>query len=131
MAVNTLQIGDEDVDFVGKSAASNGFVWFSFESRERWRQWRSYEYYINGKGITQAGRKKSQLLHLTVLEVQEIFEDLVEPGPVNATTNGVYKVWIRKLDAHFRADDNVPYERHTFVTWRHCEENPPTSSWSA
>ena len=33
VAVNTLQIGDEDVDFVGKSAVSNGFVWFSFEIR--------------------------------------------------------------------------------------------------
>ena len=33
VAVNTLQIGDEDGEFVGKSAASNGSVWFSFESR--------------------------------------------------------------------------------------------------
>ena len=33
VAVNTLQIGDKDVNFVGKSAAFNGFVWFSFESR--------------------------------------------------------------------------------------------------
>ena len=82
---------------------------------ERWRQWkRSYEYYIDGKGITQAGRKKSQLLHLAGLEVQDIFEDLVDPGPVNATTDDVYKVCIRKLDAHLRADDNVPYERHMF-----------------
>ena len=49
---------------------------------ERWRQWkRSYEYnYIDGKGITQAERKKSQLLHLAGLEVQDIFEDLVDPG---------------------------------------------------
>ena len=109
VAVNTPQIGDEDVEFVGKSAASNGSV------AERWRQWkRSYEYYIDGKGITQAGRKKSQLLHLAGLEVQDIFEDLVDPGPVNATTDDVYKVCIRKLDAHFRADDNVPYERHMF-----------------
>ena len=46
---------------------------------ERWRQWkRSYEYYIDGKRITQAGRKKSQLLHLAGLEVQDIFEDLVD-----------------------------------------------------
>ena len=33
VAVNTLQIGDEDGEFVGKSVASNGSVWFSFESR--------------------------------------------------------------------------------------------------
>ena len=37
---------------------------------------------------------------------------MVEPGSVNATTDDVYKACIRKLDAHFRADDNVPYERH-------------------
>jgi len=33
VAVNTLQIGDEDGEFVEKSAASNGSVLFSFESR--------------------------------------------------------------------------------------------------
>ena len=90
---------------------------------ERWRQWkRPYEYYIDGKGITQAVRKKPQMLHLSGLEVQDIFEDLVDPGPINATTDDVYKVCIRKLDAYFRADDNGPYERQV---------NPPTSSWSA
>ena len=41
---------------------------------ERWRQWkRSHEHYIEGKGITQAGRRKSQLLHLAGLEVQDIY----------------------------------------------------------
>ena len=60
------------------------------------------------------GGRKSQLLHLAGPEVQDIFEDLVDPGPINATTDDVYKVCIRKLDAHFRADDNVPYERHVF-----------------
>ena len=64
--------------------------------------------------VTQAGGKKSQLLHLTGLEVRDIFEDLVDPGPINATTDDVYKVCIRKLYAHFRADGNVPYERHVF-----------------
>ena len=67
---------------------------------ERWRQWkRSYEYYIDRKGITQAGRKKSKLVHLAGLEVQDIFEDLVAPGPINATTEDAYKVCLRKLDA--------------------------------
>ena len=60
---------------------------------ERWRQWkRSHEHYIEEKGITQSGRKKSQLLHLA--EVQDIFKDLVDPGPINATTDDVYKVCI-------------------------------------
>ena len=62
---------------------------------ERWRQWkRSHENYIEGKGITQAERKKSQLLHLAGLKVQDIFEDLVDPGPINATADDVYKVCI-------------------------------------
>ena len=78
----------------------------------------NYEYYIEGKGITQAGRKKSQLLHLAGIEVQDLYEDLVDPGPVNASTDDDYKVCIRKLDAHFHAEDNVPYERHVF---RHRE----------
>ena len=60
---------------------------------ERWRQWkRSHEQYIEEKGITQSVRKKSQLLHLA--EVQDIFKDLVDPGPINATTDDVYKVCI-------------------------------------
>ena len=82
---------------------------------ETWRQWkRSHGHYIEWKGITQAGRKKLQLLHLAGLEVQDIFKDLVDPGPINATTDDVYKVCIWKRDAHFRADDSVPYERHVF-----------------
>jgi len=32
--------------------------------------------YIEGKDITQAGRKKSQLLHLAGTEVQDLYEDL-------------------------------------------------------
>ena len=52
---------------------------------ERWRQWmRLYKYYIDGKGITQAGRKKSRLLHLAGLEVHDIFKDLLDPEQVNS-----------------------------------------------
>ena len=87
----------------------------SSQVAERWRQWkRSYQYYIDGKGNTNAGRKKAQLLHLAGMEVQDIFEDLPDPGPVSAEEDDVFKVCLRKLDAHFRAEDNVPYERHVF-----------------
>ena len=82
---------------------------------ERWRQWkRSYQYYIDGKGITNPGRKKAQLLHLAGMVVQDIYEDLPDPGPVNEAVDDVYQVCLRKLDAHFRAEDNVPFERHVF-----------------
>ena len=81
---------------------------------KRWNRWRrSYEYYIEGKGITQVGRKKSQLLHLVGIKVQDLYEDLVDPGPT-ASTDDVYSVCIWKLNAHFQAKDNVPYERHVF-----------------
>ena len=64
---------------------------------EHCRQWkRSYQYYIDGKGITNATCKKAQLFHLAGMEVQDIYEDLQDPGPFNAET------------------DDVPYERHVF-----------------
>lgn len=87
----------------------------SSQVAERWRQWkRSYQYYIDGKGITSASRKKAQLLHLAGMEVQDLFQDLPDPGPINAELDNEYVVCLRKLDAHFRAEDNVPYERHVF-----------------
>ena len=87
----------------------------SSQVAERWRQWkRSYQYYIDGKGITNPSRKKAQLLHLAGMEVQDIYEDLPDPGPLNADQDNEYVVCLRKLDAHFRAEENVPYERHVF-----------------
>ena len=87
----------------------------SSQVAERWRQWkRSYQYYVDGKGITNPSQKKAQLLHLAGMEVQDIFEDLPDPGPINADEDNEYVVCLRKLDAHFRAVDNVPYERHVF-----------------
>ena len=53
-----------------------------------------------------AARKKAQLLHLV--------GNLPHPGPFNAEEDDVFKVCLRKLDAHFRAEDDVSYERHVF-----------------
>ena len=64
--------------------------------------------------ITNAARKKAQLLHLPGMEVQDIFEDIPDPGPVNAEEDDLFKVCVRKLDTHFRAEDNVPYKRLVF-----------------
>ena len=87
----------------------------SSQVAERWRQWkRSYQYYIDGKGITNPSRKTAQLLHLAGMEVQDIYEDIPDPRPLNANEDNEYVVCLRKLDAHFRAEDNVPYERHVF-----------------
>ena len=87
----------------------------SSQVAERWRQWkRSYQYYVDGKGITNPSRKKAQLLHLAGMEVQDIYEDLPDPGPLNADQDNEYVVCLRTLDAHFRTEENVPYERHVF-----------------
>ena len=43
-----------------------------------------------------------------------MYEDLPDPGPVNTEQDNEYVVCLRKLDAHFRAEDNVPYERNVF-----------------
>ena len=44
------------------------------------------------------------------MEVQDIFED---PDP-EAEAYPEYAVCIRKLDHHFRAEENFPFERHVF-----------------
>ena len=46
--------------------------------------------------------------------MQDIFEDLQDPGPVPAEGDNAYKVAIRKLDFYFRVEENIPYERHVF-----------------
>ena len=83
----------------------------SSQVAERWRQWkRSYQYYVDGKGIMNPSRKKAQLLHLAGMEVQDIYEDLPDPGPLNADQDNEYVVCLRKLDAHFQTEENVPYK---------------------
>ena len=82
---------------------------------ERWRKWkRAFEYYAEGKGIENVRKKTSQLLHFAGMEVQDIFEDLQDPGPVPEEGDNAYKIAIRKLDSYFRVEENIPYERHVF-----------------
>ncbi|KAL9967411.1 hypothetical protein ACROYT_G025630 [Oculina patagonica] len=70
---------------------------------ERWRKWkRAFEYYAEGKGIENVRKKTSQLLHFAEMEVQDIFEDLQDPGPVPEEGDNAYKIAIRKLDSYFR-----------------------------
>ena len=82
---------------------------------ERWLKWeRSFEYYAEGKGIDNVCKKTSQLLHFAEMEVQDIFEDLQDPGPFPAEGDNACKVATRKLDYYFRGEENIPYERHDF-----------------
>ena len=61
--------------------------------------------------------KKTLLLHCAGREVQELFETLQDPrsqadaGEDNADE---YQKALRKLDSHFTAQLNEPYERHVF-----------------
>ena len=38
------------------------------------------------------------------------YEDLPDPGPLNADQDNEYVVRLRKLDAHFQPEENVPYK---------------------
>ena len=85
------------------------------EVADRWRKWkRTFEYYAEGKGIDNVRKKTSQLLHFAGMEVQDIFEDLQDPGPIPEAGDNAYKVAIPKLDSYFRVEENIPYERHVF-----------------
>ena len=79
-----LQIGDEDDEFSRKSAASFRFDSVAVSGRGTLATVRgndpSYQYYIDGKGITNAARKQLQLLHLAVMEVQDIYENIQDLG---------------------------------------------------
>ena len=71
---------------------------------ERLCKWkRGFEYYAEGKGIGNV-RKMSQLLHFASIEVQDIFEDLQDPGPIPEEGDTAYKIALRSLDFHFRVE---------------------------
>ena len=81
----------------------------------RLRRWRkSFQFYVDGRGITAAARKKALLLHCAGMEVQEIFETLTDPGAPVGEDDDAYKAALRTLDAYFTPQVNVPYERHIF-----------------
>ena len=60
-----------------------------------WKKWkRAFEYYAEGEGLDNTWKKTSQLLHYAGMEVQDIFEDLVDPDPAGDADR--YAVCIRK-----------------------------------
>ena len=80
---------------------------------ERWRKWtRSFLYYVDGKGITDKGRRKALLLHLAGEGVQDIFDSLasdLEDDPADP-----FKQLVDVLNDYFKVEANEPYERHVF-----------------
>ena len=86
----------------------------------RWTKWlRSFEYMVDGKGITDFGRRRALLLHLAGEDVQDIFHDLTDPDvslPPDQRTraDNVCKQCTRILSHHFAAAPNPTHERHVF-----------------
>ena len=56
------------------------------------------------------------------MEVQNIFEDIVDPD--QAADQNPYAVCIRNLDNHFRAKENILFERHVFRQLAPTEGEP-------
>ena len=73
----------------------------------RWKKWlKVLWYFIEAKGVKNEVQKKALLLHTAGMEVQELFETLIDPGPAEGEDNA--------LDAYFATKINEPYERHVF-----------------
>ncbi|RUA05254.1 MAG: hypothetical protein DSY43_04950 [Gammaproteobacteria bacterium] len=80
----------------------------------RWTRWkRSFEFYVEAKGIDKDPQRKALLLHCAGLEVQDVYDTLTDPGPVGEDNKEYDKV-MRTLDHHFSPQVNVPFERHQF-----------------
>lgn len=74
----------------------------------KWDKWkRSLQYYIDGKGIKEDGRKRALLLHCAGPQVQEVFSTLPDTGEDFASA-------IRALDSYFQPLVNKFYERYRF-----------------
>ena len=85
----------------------------SSQVTDKWKKWKqAFKYYVEGQGLDNTGRKTSRLLHYVGMEVQGIFEDLVDPNP--AGDQGPYAVSIRKLHHHLCSEENIPFERDVY-----------------
>jgi len=83
----------------------------SSQLANNWTKWkRALEYYAEEKGLDNMRKKTSQLRHFTGMELQDIFEDLVNPDPEG--DHDPYAVCMKKLDHRFRSNENIPFKRH-------------------
>ena len=71
---------------------------------ERWRQWKRSIVPVlhRWQGNYECCPKATSVASFSSYE------------PVNVETDDAFSVCLRKLDAHFRADDKIPYERLVF-----------------
>ena len=80
---------------------------------QRWKRWmRSFTYYVQARGLTDAEQKKALLLHLAGQDVQDIFETL--PEAAGEEGEDVYDQTVNALNTYFQPHVNISYERHVF-----------------
>ncbi|KAF6027672.1 hypothetical protein EB796_014016 [Bugula neritina] len=76
----------------------------------RWKKWkRAFEYFVVGRGVTNAAQKKALLLNMAGKEAQDIFEVL----PAGEGANE-YARAMAALDTFFTPKTNIPYEKSVF-----------------
>ena len=79
---------------------------------DRWTKWkRSFDYYIQARGVTDADRKRSTLLHLAGPAVQDLYDTLTED---TSTPDDGFQTAVATLDARFKYTPNHRYERFVF-----------------
>ena len=80
----------------------------------RWIKWkRSFEFYLETKGVGKDKQKKALLVRCAGSDVQDIFSTLTDPGPVGEEDTEYQKA-TRTLNAYFKPQVNTPFEGHVF-----------------
>ena len=75
---------------------------------QRWSSWKQrLEYYLAAANITDTKQRRALLLHLSGIEVQELFQTLDNTGED-------YDAAIKVLDEQFLVKKNIAFERHVF-----------------
>ena len=81
----------------------------------RWKRWKkSFQFFVEGKGVTNAEQKKALLLHCAGVNVQEIFETLTSFAADVKDEIDEYEAALTILDEHFSPKANVPVRSHLF-----------------
>ena len=86
------------------------------EVSTRWNKWkRSFLYYVDGHGISDAKKRKNLLLHYAGVDVQDIYETLPTPAaPADGSTRSDFETAVLQLDSYFAYEPNYAFEKHNF-----------------
>ena len=74
----------------------------------RWRKWRqAFEFFVEGKGVTNPKQMKALLLHCGGMDLQDIYFTLpAAPEPREGETE--FTVAMNQLEQHFTPQVNTP-----------------------